>query len=173
MQRLAGKVAIVTGAGRLGNIGVAICRAYLAEGARAVIATDFRTESNSEIVAAVAGDGHSGAFWQMTHDVTSEADWQKLCAEVVDEFGQLDVLVNNAGISIHGGIADSSLEDVRKVMAVNHDALFLGIKTCAPHLASAIERFAGGGSIINWSTAARCGGPAGWVSNRRGRRVRG
>lgn len=149
MQRLIGKVAIVTGAGRLGNIGVAICQAFLAEGARAVIATDFRAESNGEIKAMVAGEGYPGAFRQLVHDVTSEDDWQKICAAVVDEFGQIDVLVNNAGISIHGGIANTSLEDVRKVMAVNHDAVFLGIKTCAPYLASAIERFDGGGSIIN------------------------
>lgn len=149
MQRLAGRVAIVTGAGRLGNIGVAICRAFLAEGARAVIGTDFRTEMSDQIAALIAADGHAGVFRLVPHDVTSEADWEQVAKAVVDEFGQLDVLVNNAGISVHGGIASTSLDDLRQVMAVNHDALFLGIKTCAPLLASAAERYVGGGAIIN------------------------
>jgi len=147
--RLAGKVAIVTGAGRLGNIGVAVCRAFLREGAKAVVGTDFRSDEADAIRAQVSGDGHAGAFRLMDHDVTSEADWARVVADAVEEFGQLDVLVNNAGISIHGGVLETSLDDLRKVMAVNHDALFLGIKACTPHLESAIERFGGGGSIIN------------------------
>jgi 3alpha(or 20beta)-hydroxysteroid dehydrogenase/cyclopentanol dehydrogenase len=147
--RVEGKVAIVTGAGRLGNIGVAVARAFLAEGARAVIGTDFRREQAEAIEALVRADGASGAFRLVGHDVTSEADWARVTDDVMAEFGQIDVLVNNAGLSIHGGIAQTSLDDLRKAMAVNHDALFLGIKACAPHLASAVERFSGGGSIIN------------------------
>ncbi len=149
MGRLAGKVAIVTGAGRVGNIGVAVARAFLREGASAVVGTDLRREQATEIEALVRGDGSAGRFVLMEHDVTSESDWQRVTEATVREFGQLDVLVNNAGISIHGGVAQTSLEDLRKVMAVNHDALFLGIKACAPHLASAVERFGGGGAIIN------------------------
>jgi 3alpha(or 20beta)-hydroxysteroid dehydrogenase/cyclopentanol dehydrogenase len=149
MGRLDGKVAIVTGAGRIGNIGVAIVRAFLAEGAKAVVGTDFRTEEAAAITAQVAADGHAGAFRLVQQDVTSEADWERLLRDVVAEFGGLDVLVNNAGISIHGSIAQTSLEDLRKVMAVNHDALFLGIKHAAPYLAEAHARFSGGGSIIN------------------------
>jgi 3alpha(or 20beta)-hydroxysteroid dehydrogenase/cyclopentanol dehydrogenase len=149
MGRLEGKVAIVTGAGRIGNIGVAVARAFLAEGARAVIGTDFRIDEVAAIVAQVTGDGHAGAFRLMHQDVTSETDWNRVIAATVAEFGGIDVLVNNAGISIHGGIAQTPLEDLRKVMAVNHDALFLGIKHCAPHLGHALARFPGGGSIIN------------------------
>jgi len=147
--RLAGKVAIVTGAGRVGNIGVAVARAFLREGAKAVVATDFRREQAAEIEALVAADGSPGRFVLIEQDVTSEADWARVTGATLKEFGQVDVLVNNAGISIHGGIEQTSLDDLRKVMAVNHDALFLGIKACAPHLASAVERFGGGGSIIN------------------------
>lgn len=149
MGRLAGKVAIVTGAGRVGNIGVAVARAFLREGASAVVGTDLRREQAAEIEALVRGDGSAGRFVLMEHDVTSESDWQRTTEATIREFGQLDVLVNNAGLSIHGGVAQTSLEDLRKVMAVNHDALFLGIKACAPHLASAVERFGGGGAIIN------------------------
>jgi 3alpha(or 20beta)-hydroxysteroid dehydrogenase/cyclopentanol dehydrogenase len=149
MGRIEGKVAIVTGAGRVGNIGVAVARAFLREGAKAVVGTDFRREQATQIETLVRADGSPCSFVLMEQDVTCEADWAKVADATIANFGQIDVLVNNAGISIHGGIAHTALEDLRKVMAVNHDALFLGIKTCAPHLASAVERFGGGGSIIN------------------------
>ncbi len=149
MGRLDGKVAIVTGTGRPGNIGIAVARAFLAEGARAVIGTDFRREHFAEIEEIVAANRAPGAFRLMAHDVTDEGDWTRVVTAAIEEFGHLDVLVNNAGISIHGGIAESSLADLRKVMAVNHDALFLGMKACVPHLASARERFEGGGAIVN------------------------
>ena len=128
MGRLEGKVAIVTGAGRVGNIGVAVARAFLREGAKAVVGTDFRREQAAEIETLIRADGSAGSFVLMEQDVTSEADWARVADATVAEFGQIDVLVNNAGISIHGGIAQTSLDDLRKVMAVNHDALFLGIK---------------------------------------------
>jgi NAD(P)-dependent dehydrogenase (short-subunit alcohol dehydrogenase family) len=147
--RLEGKVAVVTGAGRVGNIGVAICRAFLAEGAKAVVGTDFRREEAEAIEALVAADGVSGTFHLVSHDVTDEDSWNHVVVETIGEFGQLDVLVNNAGMSIHGGIAETSLEDLRKVMAVNHDGLFLGMRACVPHLETAAKRFPGGGSIVN------------------------
>lgn len=149
MGRLEGKVAIVTGAGRVGNIGVAVCRAFLREGAKAVIGTDMRPDDAVEIARIVAGDGHAGQFRLADHDVTSAESWDAVVAQAVAEFGQLDVLVNNAGMAIHGGILQTSLEDLRTVMGVNHDGLFLGIKACAAHLAMAHTRFAGGGAIIN------------------------
>ena len=148
MGRVEGKVAIVTGAGRVGNIGVAICEALLREGAKGVVATDSRIDERVAI-AAHLGDKASGRLLQMAHDVTSEEGWASVLSTTLDVFGQLDILVNNAGISVHGGIATTSLADLRKVMAVNHDALFLGIQACAPALASAVDRFPGGGAIIN------------------------
>lgn len=147
--RLEGKVAIVTGAGRNGNIGVAICEAYLREGAKAVVGTDFRQEEAEAIKARMAALGAAGTFSLVEHDVTSAADWSRVVEGVAAAHGGLDVLVNNAGISRHGGIADTSLEDLHKVMAVNHDALFLGMQACLPALAQSVSRFPGGGSIIN------------------------
>jgi NAD(P)-dependent dehydrogenase (short-subunit alcohol dehydrogenase family) len=149
MGRLEGKVAIVTGAGRVGNIGLAVCEAFLREGARAVIGTDLRRDEAEAIHAHIAAGGHGDRFQLVEQDVTSPAAWDGLVATVLAEHGGLDVLVNNAGIAVHAGIAECSLEDLRKVMAVNHDALFLGIKHCAPALAQAVQRFAGGGAIIN------------------------
>ena len=149
MDRLKGKVAIVTGAGRIGNIGLAICEAFLREGAKAVIGTDMRTNEADAVAARIDETGSSDRFRLVQQDVTSPDAWERLAADVAAEFGGLDVLVNNAGISIHGGIASTTLEDLRQVMAVNHDALFLGMKSCAPALAESVQRFPGGGSIIN------------------------
>jgi 3alpha(or 20beta)-hydroxysteroid dehydrogenase len=149
MDRLKDKIAIVTGAGRSGNIGAAICEAFLREGARAVVGTDMRMDEAEAIGERIGARYGEGRFRLLAHDVTSEAEWRRLLDAVISDFGGLDVLVSNAGISIHGGIADTSLEDLRKVMAVNHDALFLGMKICAPALAGALSRFPGGGAIIN------------------------
>lgn len=149
MGRLQGKVAIVTGAGRTGNIGLAICDAFLREGAAGVIATDIADHEAADITARMEERHGSGRFRFLRHDATCEADWSRLVEETTATFGQLDVLVNNAGIAVHSGILDCSLEDMRRVMAVNHDALFLGIKACAPLLAQCSSRFSGGGAIIN------------------------
>jgi len=147
--RLEGKVAIVTGAGRDGNIGVAICEAFLREGAKAVIGTDFRQDEGEAIHARMAALGATGRFELHEQDVTSEADWARIADHVASAHGGIDILVNNAGIAIHGSIEETSLDDLRKVMAVNHDALFLGMKACLPALARSVERFPGGGSVIN------------------------
>lgn len=104
MGRLEGKVAVVTGAGRVGNIGVAVARAFLREGAKAVVGTDFRRDQAAEIEALVRADGSPGSFVLMEQDVTSEADWARVTDAAVSGFGQIDVLVNNAGISIHPGV---------------------------------------------------------------------
>ncbi|MCP3733488.1 SDR family oxidoreductase [Sphingomonas sp. RP10(2022)] len=149
MGRLEGKVAIVTGAGRMGNIGVAICEAFLREGAKGVVATDLRDDDVAAIRARLSGVAAADAFHFVPHDVTDEGDWARVVHATVSRFGALDVLVNNAGISVHGGVVDTSLADLRRAMAVNHDALFLGMKACLPALLDSATRFAGGGAIVN------------------------
>lgn len=149
MGRLEGKVAIVTGAGRIGNIGVAVCEAFLREGAKAVIGTDLRIEQADAIRGRIEAEYGSGRFDLLPHDVVDEAGWQAVVAHACERFGGVDVLVNNAGVSVHGGIENTSLDDLRTAMAVNHDALFLGIKTCAVALADAVHRFPAGGAVVN------------------------
>lgn len=145
MNRLQGRVALVTGAGRLGNIGIAICQAFLREGAAGVVATDLRADSTDQLTELM---GHE-RFRLLPHDVTDAASWRQVLQETVATFGGLDILVNNAGLSIHGGLQDTSLDDLRKVMAVNHDAIFLGMQICLPELEKRAPLHPGGASIIN------------------------
>jgi NAD(P)-dependent dehydrogenase (short-subunit alcohol dehydrogenase family) len=82
-------------------------------------------------------------------DVTSEPQWKALIAKTLQTYGRLDILVNNAGIGPAGTIEKTSLEEWRRIHAVNLDGVFLGCKHAIPHL-----RAAGGGAIINMSSVA-------------------
>lgn len=137
-DRLAGKVALVTGAGS--GLGEATARRFAEEGAR-VIVTDINEEA-AKGVAADIGDAATALF----QDVTDEEAWDSLMADIVDQHGQLDVVVNNAGIAITGSAEDTSLEDWRKTQAVNLDAVFLGTRAAIRAMKSR------GGSIINISS---------------------
>ncbi len=138
-NRLAGKVAIITGGAR--GMGAATSRLFVAEGAKVAIADKLEAEG-----AALAAElGANARFWN--HDVTSEAAWAALVSEVEAAFGGLDVLVNNAGIIIFKGLLDTSADDFRRVLDVNLVGEFLGIKAVAPGM---IAR--GKGSIINISS---------------------
>ena len=141
MGRLDGKVAIITGA--LGGIGRADAALFAREGARLVL-TDLSERGAEEFLATLATD----ALF-IRHDVASEEQWIEVVASAEKRFGKLDVLVNNAGLMRIGTVDQTSLEDWRRVMAVNLDGVFLGCKHALP----AMER-AGGGSIVNIASIA-------------------
>ena len=83
-------------------------------------------------------------------DVTSEEDWAKAIATTETKFGKLEILVNNAGVSIgKRGIEDTSIQDWDHIMDINVKGVFLGTKSVIPAM-----RRAGGGSIINISSTA-------------------
>ena len=145
MARLDGKVAIVTG-GAQGQ-GAAICRGFVAEGARVVVA-DVAVEEG-EVLAKELGD--SALF--VRHDVTSEDDWAATVAAAEETFGRVDVLVNNAGILLFSELTATSLADYERVIRVNQFGTFLGMRAVVP----AMER-AGGGSIVNSSSIEGLGG---------------
>lgn len=147
MGRLEGKVAIITGA--LGGIGRADAMLFAQEGARLVL-TDLSDRGAEEFLSTLATE----ALF-IRHDVASESQWIDVVASAEKRFGKLDVLVNNAGLMRIGTVDQTSLEDWRRVMAVNLDGVFLGCKHALP----AMER-AGGGSIVNIaSIAAKLGVP--------------
>ncbi len=145
MGRVEGKVAIVTGAAS--GMGRADARLLAAEGAKVVV-TDLN-EADGQSVADEIGD--NAIFLSL--NVADEENWQRVVATTVETFGGLDILVNNAGMMIMGNVVDTSLEDWRKVNAVNSDGVFLGCKHAIPAMAES-----GGGSIVNMSSVAAVSG---------------
>ena len=141
MGRVEGKTAIVTGAAR--GIGEATARLLVAE-AGSVLLCDVLDERGEAVAAEL---GPQAAYAHL--DVTDPSDWQKAVAVACERFGQLDVLVNNAGIARPAAIEDSSREDYHATVAVNLTGVWLGLRA-----AIAALRAAGGGSIVNISSAA-------------------
>jgi 3alpha(or 20beta)-hydroxysteroid dehydrogenase len=136
-MRLNGKVALITGAAK--GQGEAEARLFAREGAT-VILTDVLTEAGEAVAAEI---GPNASFH--THDVSSEDDWNRVLAAVVEQHGRIDVLVNNAGIAPMGPMLQTSTEEFRRVMEVNQLGVFLGMRTCAPHMQP-------GSSIVNISS---------------------
>lgn len=147
MARLSGKIALVTGAAR--GIGQSIAELFAQEGAT-VIVTDVRDAEGSTVARTCAKHTSDSRFIHL--DVRNENEWQSVAQEITTNFGRLDALVNNAGITgFEQGIVahdpeNAALEDWRSVHAVNLDGVFLGCKYALrlmqPH----------GGSIINISS---------------------
>jgi 3(or 17)beta-hydroxysteroid dehydrogenase len=141
MDRVKGKVAIVTGAAK--GLGEADARLLAREGAR-VILTDVDEASGARVAAEI---GAAARF--VRHDVREEAQWQALIADVMAREGALHILVNNAGVVEAGTIENTSAEAWRFVMAVSADGTFFGCKHAVPAI-----RASGGGSIINMASVA-------------------
>ena len=139
-MRLQGKVAVITGGAQ--GIGRAAVELFVRAGARVAVG-DIRDAS--EVVRAVnAAAGE--AFHQLT-DATDEEQFDALLAEAVNRWGGIDVVVNNAGIGWPQNIADTTVEDFDRVMAVNVRSVYLGCKLSLPHL---LRRK--GGSVVNVSS---------------------
>ncbi|WP_030437147.1 glucose 1-dehydrogenase [Actinoplanes subtropicus] len=147
MGRLDGKVALITGGAR--GMGKSHARHFVAEGARVVIGDVL--DDKGQAVA----DGLEGCHY-VHQDVTSEADWSAAVAAVLDTYGRLDVLVNNAGILRHGSIAEMEPAEFRRVIDVNLVGCWLGVHTVAPVMTAG-----GGGSIVNVSSIEGFAGAAG------------
>jgi 3alpha(or 20beta)-hydroxysteroid dehydrogenase len=139
--RLAGKVAIITGGAK--GQGEAEGRLFVAEGA-SVVLTDVLEERGRAVA-----DELGAAARFVRHDVSSKDDWDAVVAAALESFGHVDVLVNNAAIHWLRSIEDETIEDFQRLLSINLAGTFLGIKA-----AIAPMRAAGGGSIVNISSAA-------------------
>lgn len=141
MGRLNGKVAIVTGAAR--GMGAADARRMIEEGAK-VMLTDVLDAEGEATAKALGANAH-----YLHHDVTSEAEWQRVVAETEKAFGPVSVLVNNAGIVLYSPLESTDESLYRRIVDINQVGVFLGMKTVIPSM-----KRAGGGSIINISSVA-------------------
>lgn len=135
---LPGVIAVVTGAA--GGIGREIVKAMKAAGAT-VIATDLRDDAEIQ-----------GADHYLRHDVTSEADWRAVEALVRDSYGRLDVLVNNAGLSIVTKFEETPLSEFHRLNAINVDSAIIGTQILLDLLKAGGKARRGGASIINFSS---------------------
>jgi len=151
MGRVNGKIALVTGAAS--GLGRADATALVREGARVVI-TDVNEAAGRELEHQLnAAQAGSALFLQQ--DVTSEARWIEIFAEIRAQFGALHVLVNNAGMVMIGTPESTTLEQFRRHLTVMTESVFLACKYGIPLL-----KDSGGGSIINMcSTATHLGYP--------------
>lgn len=156
MLNIEGKTALVTGGAR--GLGAAAAQKLAAAGG-SVFITDVLDAEGEATAAAIRDAGGKATFFH--HDVTSEAEWADAVKACVAEYGSLDILLNNAGILQPGSIFETSLEDWRKVMSVNVDGVFLGMKTALPELIKSGKKWPGGSSLINISSVAGINGAAG------------
>ncbi|MEB3979708.1 glucose 1-dehydrogenase [Mycobacterium sp. 663a-19] len=148
---LSGKVAIITGGAR--GQGAAEARLFASLGARVVV-TDVLESEGREVAASI---GAAARF--VRHDVASPDGWADVVALACNEFGRLDVLVNNAAICIPKPIMDQHLDDFERQLRVNLLGPFLGIKAVVEPM-----KAAGGGSIVNVSSQSGLQGLAGYAA---------
>lgn len=127
-MRLAGKTAVITGGGQ--GIGKGIAARYLREGCKVVIA-----ESDHEAGGRAAEElGEIGEVRFAPADISREEDVLRVVETARETFGGIDILVNNAGIMIRKPLADLSLDEWNRVLAVNLTGAFLCARQCAPEL---------------------------------------
>jgi NAD(P)-dependent dehydrogenase (short-subunit alcohol dehydrogenase family) len=146
-QRLKGKVCFVSGG--LRGIGLACVERFLAEGAEVVL-SDLEAEASELTQQTMARLGQAASYIQA--NVTREAEWQRARDLVQSRHGRLHVLVNNAGIDLTGPVESLTMEGWRRIMDINVDGVFLGVKTFVPMLAESGKDVRGGSSIINVSS---------------------
>lgn len=154
MTRLQDKVIIITGAAQ--GMGETHARLCIDEGAKVVL-----TDINSDKGDALAKELGDNALF-IKHDVTKEADWATVVEQTEAKFGQINVLVNNAGITTHKSILDTSLDDYRKILEINQISVFLGMKAVIPSMKKSKQ-----GSIINISSInGLVGGAIGYTDSK-------
>ncbi len=141
-ERLAGKVALITGGAS--GLGENAAELMVREGARVVIADIAEDKGRS-----VAGKLGSAAHFTRL-DVTSEENWQAVIAETVQKFGALHALLNSAGIGLSKTVEDITLEEWRRVHAIDLDGVFLGCKHGVAEIKKHTAKL--GGSVINISS---------------------
>ncbi|MGH6877671.1 MAG: SDR family oxidoreductase [Rhizomicrobium sp.] len=146
--RVEGKVALVTGAAQ--GLGEAAARMLVRQGARVAI-TDINGDGAARVAQSINAH-NEGAAIAFAHDVTHEDQWIGAVAETGRRFGGLHVLVNNAGIGLTKDLETITIEEWRRVHAIDLDGVFLGCKHAVPLIARTVKATGLGGSIVNISS---------------------
>lgn len=147
MGRLDHKVAIITGAAS--GMGLAAVELFSREGAK-IVATDIAVKQLEEAVAEIQGE-----IVTLGLDVTSEEQWENVIAKTMDRFGKIDILINNAGVSVHKGLLEEDLEGWNRMLSLNLTSVWLGMKSVIPGMQKN-----GQGSIVNCVSLATIIGSA-------------
>lgn len=142
--RLDDKACIITGSSS--GIGRGIAELFAREGASVVIA-DIQEQKGQEVAGLITAGGGKASFFRL--DVSDETSWKGIIDCTLKTYSKLDVLVNNAGIGFVKPILDTTIAEWRRVMAINAESVFLGIKSAVPAMKRNGNR---GGSIINISS---------------------
>ncbi len=146
MQDLKDKIALVTGGGR--GLGEAISRT-LGEAGATVVVADIRQDLADHVAAGLRNAG--GQASALVLDVTNEEQAEAVIRQIVEQYGRLDVLVNNAGTDVTVSVEELSIRDWDRILAVNLRGPFVLSKIAFPAM-----RQQGGGHIVNIiSTAAK------------------
>lgn len=147
MKRLEGRVALVTGG--LRGIGIACVERMLEEGAEVILA-DLKAPGDPDVGEVLGPLGQAARYVQL--DVSNEAAWEQTSAGVRADYGRLDILVGNAGVDCVGPVETLALDQWRRIMSINVDGLFLGVKHLTTLMSETGKRTRGGASIINISS---------------------
>lgn len=151
-QQLQGKVALVTGGGS--GLGEAVCRLFSAEGA-SVVAADIREPQAAAVSRGIAAAG--GACDSVVLDVADSAEVEKTVADIIDRYGRLDILINNAGMDVTKPIEELKVEEWDRVVATNLRGPFLLSKAAFPYLGRTdgyIVNIASTASRRTWANAS-------------------
>ena len=144
MARLDGKVAIISGGSK--GQGAAEAKLFAEEGAKVVI-TDILDEEGKALESEIIASGGIASFFHV--DVTRSSDWNDVVSFTQKAYGEINILINNAGILLRKSVVETTVEEWDRVNDINSKGVFLGTKAVIPAM-----RSAGGGSIVNISSVA-------------------
>lgn len=147
-RRVEGKIALVTGGASRPGLGFAIAERLAEEGA-IVVLTDVDADGVAESAQLISA--RNLAAEAMTHDVTSQGDWERVVGDIVERHDRLDIVVNNAGILEIASVDDeAALGALRRQFEVNVAGCFMGTQAGV----EAMRAGGHGGAIINLSSVA-------------------
>src|SRR6476659_1605674 len=129
-EKLTGKVALVTGASR--GIGAAIARRLAADGASVAITFSKGAEAAASVVKAIEGEG--GKALAIQADAVDAAAVEAAVDKTIATFGQIDVLVNNAGTAIPKPFVEATLEELDRVIDINLRGVLVATHAALKHL---------------------------------------